>query len=297
MKKRLLVCDLDNTLYDWVSYFVPSFYAMVETAVAITGCDREKLLNDFRDVHRNAHDSEQPFALLETSTIKTMFPGISKRELIKLLDPAFHAFNSSRKRTLKLYPNVLETLQTLSDEDVRLVAHTESRLYGVVDRFRRLGLTDYFSKIYCRERSPLPHPAGGEDSWLNDFPMEKVTELSKHQWKPSPEVLREICDSEGIRPDQTAYVGDSISKDVLMAKHSGVFAIWAAYGSNHDPSTYESLVRVSHWTPSEIIRARELSAEAKNVSPDFIARIGFSEILQPIESGRSAPGSLVVEKY
>lgn len=67
--KRLLVCDLDNTLYDWVSYFVPSFYAMINSAVKITGCDREILLDDMRAVHRNYGDSEQPFALLETETI------------------------------------------------------------------------------------------------------------------------------------------------------------------------------------------------------------------------------------
>jgi hypothetical protein len=64
--KWLLICDLDNTLYDWVGYFVPSFYAMVDTAVQITGCERETLLDDFRREHRARGDSEQPFALLET---------------------------------------------------------------------------------------------------------------------------------------------------------------------------------------------------------------------------------------
>src|ERR1700737_3268202 len=72
--KRLLICDLDNTLYDWVGYFVPSFYAMVDEAVRITGCDRETLLDDFRRVHQAREDSEQPFALLETETIKQIYP-------------------------------------------------------------------------------------------------------------------------------------------------------------------------------------------------------------------------------
>ena len=42
-RKSLLVCDLDNTLYDCVAYFVPSFYAMVDAATSIMGCNRENL--------------------------------------------------------------------------------------------------------------------------------------------------------------------------------------------------------------------------------------------------------------
>src|SRR5712692_8237439 len=99
-KIHLLVCDLDNTLYDWIGYFVPSFYAMVDKAVAITGCDREQLLDEFRIVHQKFHDSEQPFALLETATVKELYGDvIPDRARIKL-DPAFHAFNSERKRNL-----------------------------------------------------------------------------------------------------------------------------------------------------------------------------------------------------
>ncbi len=72
--KKMLVCDLDNTLYDWVGYFVPSFNAMVDAALPIIGCDREQLLDDLREVHQKHHDSEQPFALLETGSVRRRFP-------------------------------------------------------------------------------------------------------------------------------------------------------------------------------------------------------------------------------
>src|SRR5215831_20262196 len=136
--KRLLVCDLDNTLYDWVGYFVPSFYAMVDAAVMIMGCDKEQLLNDFRKIHQSHGDSEHPFALLETDTVKQYFRNASADSAIAALDPAFHAFNSARITNLKLHPYVLETLQSLEASGVKLVAHTESKLYGVVDRLNRL---------------------------------------------------------------------------------------------------------------------------------------------------------------
>ena len=109
--------------------------------------------------------------------------------------------------------------------------------------------------------------------------MEKVFELSHHQAKPNRSVLLEICDREGISPEDSAYVGDSIARDVLMAKRAGVFAIWAKYGANHNRDLYSALVRVSHWTPAEVARERKLSEEAARVAPDYIAKETFSELL------------------
>ena len=212
---RLLVCDLDNTLYDWFAFFVPSFYAMVDEAVEVTKCDREILLDDFRAVHQKHHDSEHPFSLLETDTIQRLFPNSTNRQIAEALDSAFHAYNSKRKENLKLHQGVKRTLEILERSDIRLVAHTESKLYPVVDRLGRFDLARYFSKIYCRERSLSDHPFPEKSAnWLTDFPMEKVVELSKHQSKPNTEVLLEICSEEGFKPEETAYVGDSRERDV-----------------------------------------------------------------------------------
>jgi FMN phosphatase YigB (HAD superfamily) len=282
--KRLLVCDLDNTLYDWVSYFVPSFYAMVDVVVRITGCDREQLLDDFRKVHQRHGDSEQPFALLETDTIKKLFRGASATSMTVALDPAFHAFNSARKKHLKLHPCVRETLEALRASDVKLIAHTESKLYSVADRLNRLDLFRYFARVYCRERSLSSHPnpeSGSE--WLDRVPMDNIVELSRHQAKPNPIVLLEICIREGVSPDQASYVGDSIARDIVMAKRADVFSIWAAYGTQHDPAMYNDLVRISHWTSDEVARERELKEEAKNIEPDYIARDSFAEVLTALE--------------
>jgi phosphoglycolate phosphatase-like HAD superfamily hydrolase len=283
--KRLLVCDLDNTLYDWVGYFVPSFYAMVEMVIRITGCDRETLLDDFRKVHQKHGDSEQPFALLETDTIKRLYRGVPVSSMLASLDPAFHAFNSARKQNLKLHYDVRETLDLLMRAGVRLVAHTESKLFGVVDRLDRLDLFQFFSRIYCRERSLSPHPTLSNTGWLERFPMEKIVELSHHQAKPNPSVLLEICSNEGVVAEQIAYVGDSVARDILMAKRAGVFSIWAAYGAWHDPKMYADLVRISHWTSDEVAREERLKEEAKNIKPDYIASRSFEEVLSALNIG------------
>jgi FMN phosphatase YigB (HAD superfamily) len=288
VNKQLLVCDLDNTLYDWVAYFVPSFYAMVDTVVRITGCNKEKLLDDFREVHQRYGDSEQPFALLETQTIKDLYRGSPTESMIKDLDPAFHSFNSMRKKTLRLHSHVRETLDLIRASGIKLVAHTESKLYGVVDRLNRLDLFHYFSKVYCGARSASLHPIpqlGME--WVERIPAGKIVELSHHQTKPDPTVLLEICAREATDRETVVYVGDSMARDILMAKHAGVYSIWAAYGAQHDPKLYNDLIRISHWTSDEIARELALKEEAKNIKPDFIARTSFIEVLAALDLKRS----------
>jgi phosphoglycolate phosphatase len=112
--------------------------------------------------------------------------------------------------------------------------------------------------------------------------MHQIRELGHHQAKPDPDVLLEICDVEGILPENAAYIGDSMARDVLMAKRAGVFAIWAEYGARHDKLLYSDLVRVSHWTPEEIEREERIRREALSISPDFVARDSFLDVIDAL---------------
>lgn len=280
---KLLVCDLDNTLYDWLGYFVPSFYAMVEEVVRIVNCDRELLLDDFRAIHQHHHDAEHPFALLETDTIKRMFENQTVKETATILAPAFRAFNSTREKTLRLHRGVAHTLSLLNRANIVLVAHTESNLYAVIDRLTRLGLTDSFSKIYCRERTATLHPDPiRQVTQVKEFPMSKVIELSRQRRKPNKTVLLEICKSEGVLPSQSAYVGDSIARDVMMAKDAGVRSIWAKYGTKHSQEDWARLVRISHWTQEDVEWEKRAESAAAAIEPDFVAERSFRDVLVAI---------------
>jgi len=286
IQRVLLVCDLDNTLYDWYGYFVPSFYAMLESAVDLLKCDRETLLDEFREVHQRYHDSEHPYALLETRTVKAQYPGLSPRELVRLLNPALHVFNASRQSTLRVYPGVTEALSDIKASGTRLVAHTESRFYAAVDRLSRLGLIDFFDRVYCREREQGKHPVRPPGEWLPDFPFGKIVELPKSELKPNPRILEDIAHQQDARLSHVAYIGDSIARDVLMAKAAGAFAIWAAYGAHPAPSLYEQLVRVSHWTAEDVEREKSFRIAAENVRPDFVCALGFGQTLDALSRFR-----------
>src|ERR1700719_4194662 len=106
----LAVFDLDITLYDWYASFLPAFYSMVDAAVPILECDRERLLDELKAVHVRHHDVEHPFSLLETDIVQEMSRRYGPAEARRNLDPAFHAFNKGRKNNLALFPGVRTTL-------------------------------------------------------------------------------------------------------------------------------------------------------------------------------------------
>ena len=279
--KKLVICDLDNTLYDWVSYFVKSFYSMVEEVVRITKCDRETLLDDFQSVHRKYGDSEHPFSLLETRTVLELFPSQSAENIARKLDSALLAFNRSRKRNLHLYPGVYKALTQISGSGVGLVAYTESNLFAAADRINRLGLGVFFDQVYCRRRAASEHPsASGEFDWFRRHAVTKFVELPSKQRKPDADVLREICSQRGLCVSDVAHVGDSITRDVLMAREAGVYAIWAKYGANHTTEDYRRLVRITHWTDADVEKETELKARASEAQPDAVLEEGFWEVVE-----------------
>jgi hypothetical protein len=119
--------------------------------------------------------------------------------------------------------------------------------------------------------------------WLDQFPADKIVELSHHQMKPNPAVLLEICRVEGFRPVEACYVGDSVARDILMAKRANVFSIWASYGTQHDPILYDMLVRVTNWTAKDVEREKKLREQARSIQPDLIAEASFADVLKAFD--------------
>lgn len=272
-KVSLLITDLDNTLYDWVSSFVPAFYAMVERASEILSIDQESLLDELRSVHQRHGNAEHPFALLETKIVAGRLNSLSYDEQRVTLDPAFYAFNSARKRSLTLYDGVEDTLQAITAAGVPIVAHTDARAPNSLYRIRALGLERYISRLYTpRQMSASLHLTApiNETDFLRLLPSEDR--------KPHPKTLIDICKDFGVSPEEALYVGDSLSRDIYMASSAGTLSAWARYGTEVDPSMWSRLVRVTHWTDADIRRESSLKAEASNVRPDETL-FKFSDIL------------------
>jgi FMN phosphatase YigB (HAD superfamily) len=277
--KRILLLDLDNTVYDWVFYFANSINAMVTAASELTQIPVETIFADIRFVNQKYHNSEHPFALLEALSIKNWLDS-NKLDRFALND-AFYAFNKSRKNNLTLYPRVKETLDVLKTRGFTIIAYTDSNLFSVIDRCSRLSLTDYIDFYVCVEESSNPHP--------NIVPMQKIFEkfdysrvlkIKPSERKPNPDVINRIVMDFAAKKIDTYVCGDSLKRDIFAARKSNLFSIWASYGNKYDQSLYEIVKKVSHWTDLDIQNEHFLEYEARGIEPDATCINGFAEIAE-----------------
>lgn len=263
---RLLITDLDNTLYDWVTFYAHAFTAMVRQLTALFEIPEHQLLSEFKEVHQRYGTSEPPYALLELPSVRLALKRVPEREWLHVLDPALHAFNRERRDRLHLYPGVQSTLAELRNRGLRIVGHTEAIAVNACFRLAKLGIASDLARLYAAENK-YPAHLSGKPPWE---PPQDVRLLPAAKRKPDPEVLREICNAEHVEPAQAYYVGDSLGKDIAMARAAGVTAIWSRYGTIYERHLWDTLVRITHWTPVDVEREERLRQVGKDVTPDYV---------------------------
>lgn len=279
---KLLITDLDNTLYDWVSYFSQSFEALVDSIVEITGIEKSILLRDFKDVHQKYNSSERPFATLEVKAIIDHF-GTSDKEILKnKLSPAFQRFSEKRKETLKLYEGVTSTLAKFKSEGVKIVGHTESYEVNSVYRAKKLGLDQYLSHIYTIGSNSSSHPDKSKPMFETSD-ADWVVKLPEEDRKPNPRLVLDICAREGISPSDAYYIGDSIVKDVSMANAAGINSVWAKYGKDFQSANWKLLVSITHWSDEDVRIEEDLKTMYSKEKPLFEIS-SFSELQNIIKA-------------
>jgi FMN phosphatase YigB (HAD superfamily) len=292
---RLLITDLDNTLYDWVTYFANSFSAMVRTLATVIAVPEETLLDEFKVVHQRYGNSEQPFAIFELPSVREAFPGASGEDLLVCLDLPLQAFRSTRAEHLRLYPTVESTLRALQRMGVTIVAHTEAIAVHSHYRLLRLGIVDYFRHIYALEGYLEPHPNPERAAELEPKPG-FISTIPKSERKPNPELLLDICKRERVSPSEAWYVGDSLTRDISMAERAGVTGVWARYGTKYDKKLWDILVRITHWTDEDVRREAELRELFCDVQPDYIID-SFDDLLRLARVSSIAETAVESETY
>ncbi|MFA0001271.1 HAD family hydrolase [Vibrio lentus] len=276
--KKLVITDLDNTLYDWVSFYASSFKAMLDELEVTTGISRDVLLADFKLIHQKHGNAEQPWAILELPSLFKHYKTDDRRLLKEKVDPALHAFNRARLKHLRCYDGVIETLQSLKDQNITLVAHTEAPARNALYRLEKLGLKRFFSHLYT-PKDRFHHVLDEKSvNWL-DRQGDFLQLLEENERKPNPHLLRLICEKESVDPRNALYIGDSIVKDIAMANAAGATSVWAEYGKQHNPDFWKILVSITHWTDEDVKREEQLKEALSDTKPAFVAS-EFSDLLK-----------------
>ena len=283
---KVLIIDLDNTIYDWFAIWYASFIPVYEGLTCRLGGDVALLEQKIRNIHQARRTSEYTFLVDELDV--SVPEGMKLREFLK---EELTESRVQRDRALKLYPGVLRTLWEAKNAGTRIVAYTESLSFYSAYRLKRLGLDGVIDFLYSPEDHDMP--AGVSLSDIRNRADEhyellitKVRHTPAGEIKPNPKLLLQIVGQQGVEPNDCIYVGDTLFKDVTMAQQAGVHDVYAEYGVVQHKKEYELLRRVSHWTDEDVQREKQVSKA--HVEPTISIEC-FSEITKHFEFSSFLP--------
>jgi FMN phosphatase YigB (HAD superfamily) len=275
-----LIVDLDNTLFDWLGLWHGSFL--------ITYREIRELFGDveadtaIRRIHREQRTSEYRFLVDELFASRPLEAARMRGRIELLLR------ESGIRDSAEPYKGVPESLSKIRSAGTKIVACTESMEFYSVRRLRALGLDGWIDDLFCN----VDHPLSVEQSSKNLADLvparwsTRIHHIEKGLSKPDPRVLSEVLDTAGCARERAAYVGDSLARDVAMAREVGVTDIHAKYGETSNRSEFELLSRVSHWTDADIQRESVALAKARCLEPSITLRSSFTEIFDFIQFER-----------
>lgn len=290
---KLVITDLDNTIYNWVDYYAASFRAMLDELVRTTGIEESRLKASFKRVHQRHRTSEYAFAIEELDVLADRDRGLSVSERIAKYQRAIHAFRRKRKETLKVYAGVVEALGNLRKSGRKIVAHTDAMMFYAVYRLQiQLGIAELFDGLFAPRDHGLPPGVVDTDVRYHEDPsryrcvVPVHRELDPSVMKPDPRVLKSILSEFGVSAEEAVYVGDSQHKDVWMAQVCGVHDVLAKYGRGYDPDNWRLLVEITHWTDEDVARETKLASLEIKPTHTIDAFPEIVRVVRDIEGGQ-----------
>jgi len=282
---RAVVTDLDNTLYPWVDYIVPSLEAMVDSLISTTGLPRVRIVQSLKAVYAKYQSNEYPFAIQESEIFAPYEADFDSFNAL-VLDPARQAFKAARERFLRPYPGVKETLEEVRRRGLKLVALTDAPRNAAELRLKWLRLDGHFDALYTLPGYALPDNVDPEikrrQAAGHYTARAPVVELPLDFEKPSPAGLARILADLGLDGAEVLYVGDNVKKDMPVAEACGALGVWAEYGTYVSHEYRERLAVIS----AKAVTRRHVAEETPARWP--LAISSFTQVLELLDGTRWA---------
>lgn len=243
----LFVSDIDNTLFDWVRYYVHAFSALLRRLEAAIEVPFATLAAEARVVFEQHGSIEYPFVVQELPSIVNHYHEDVERMLREAVRPAREAFNEAAEAHLKPYEGVIATLQEIKQRhpNLPLVALTDAPRYVAMWKMNKLGVLDLFDAVYGLPDPRIPTRAGRvavdpeillKHLQQSNFGFRgRIRILPDDYEKPGTKGLKtvlmdyEMDEGEAAR-QRVLWVGDNQRKDIELGRRLGVRTAWAAYG-------------------------------------------------------------------
>jgi len=292
---RLVVTDMDNTLYPWVDYIVPAVEAMVDSVCRSTGFPRIRVVQALKKVYAKYESNEYPYALQESS-IYEAFPDFGSFDKL-VIEPARAAFAEARRRYLRPFRGVPETLRALKERGIPVVALTDAPRNPAEYRVRWMRLDEHLTALFTLPGFKFPARKGerliAPDIMRKDERGDyraacPVVELSRTHEKPDPRGLLRICREQGVSPRETLVIGDSLHKDIAVARKVGALDCWAEYGTYVSREYRERLDIISATAITRRHAASMFEGDSQRRPETSHALSGFAQVLDIVDAAKAS---------
>lgn len=264
MRYRLLVCDIDNTVFDWVTYYVHALEALFKKLTEVIPVTQEQLLQEAKKVFEHHSSIEYPFLAQELPSVRKHYGEDVDRMLAEAVQPARDAFMQQAALYLKSYDDVIATFDEIRRQFPKLpiIALTDAPRYVAMWKLNKLGILHEFSAVYGLSDPILPTaPDLGRVLVEQEILLKHVSKsnfgfkgkiriLPEDYEKPGTKGLKTVLMDYGLDEDKTTrhqvlWIGDNLKKDVGLGRELGVCTIWARYGTQIQPALKQRLVAFS----------------------------------------------------
>ncbi|WP_067839574.1 HAD family hydrolase [Amphibacillus sediminis] len=209
-----IIFDLDDTLYDQIRPFKEAFYTVISSSLP------DQLVNQIYLASR--HYSDEVFEQEQQGIISTLDLQIYRitaacKEFGLSISAdqaiAFQNAYQSNQRQIKLFLEINQLLDQLTQKKVQLAVLTNGNTDHQKMKFEQLGLSKWIKAEYCFISGAIGTA------------------------KPTIGPFRYIEQCMPIDRESTWYVGDTYQNDVVGAKQAGWKAIWFNHRRREQPKS------------------------------------------------------------
>lgn len=288
IRTKLVITDVDGTLSSFWDYFVPAIRDFLRDASQQASLSIDELALDIGHVIERRGTHEYPWLLEETSFAWKHFQDDSEKFLECFVKPFWEALDNNRRKYLRPFPGVLDTLAELRRQGIPVVALSDAPDYMARARNKQLfdGLLDaVYALETCEPQDddmyqPISLDYGRKRvSALRDATADiksRFHVLTQTCEKPCPTGLDQILKDFDVFPQEALFIGDSLGKDGMVAASRGIRFLWAHYG-HHVPAEYDEIVHYK-------LKPRKDDAVSKQLPPHLITSVAarYDDLLNHI---------------
>lgn len=291
--------DIDNTVFDWVTYYVTAFNALLDAVAGVIGSTREALATEARDVF-TAHGSiEYPFLIQELESVNQFYGNNIDSMLNEAVNSGRDAFMQAAQKVLKPYADVSQTLSAIRESypELPIVALTDAPRYVAMWKLNKLGLLEYFDAVYGLADPRVPTCEINRRVKVDPEILLKHLQKSSFGFKGKIRILPDEYEKPGVRGLKTVlmdyeldepplhrlgvlWIGDNLRKDIGLGNRLGVRSAWAEYGTHLDPTLLSSLAAFS--PTQNVAKNVYLKSDDPNTPKPSVVFHTFADLLKEL---------------